>query len=1138
MNSYNFVKLYSFLISLCLLIISTKSQTFNYTESTSGTLFPNTQPQIVDIEAYDDGTTLVHIIRHDPTKSQGYCLEQILRIRVIQLNGTVNEINLDLKLDPVNYCLITKGGILKNPIKIYPLQKPFILISYVRTTNSSNLTTYEDWGDVIDLNGNNLSSIFFGPSYIDPAGYWNPVGTIKQNINKKLGFLRVDSVNQGNLQLTRWQQYSVDEFGKLSPMKMTNDNVSISSNEVSTMTIFSTVDSGYALVHGSCKNDSNAKLLAVRCTLTANFISYNQTFKNRQFTLYELSSQNTSFKGVYCDIVSIGVGHICTISVSYPNITNNSAVDTEFVRVHFLSSGSVLSTTVISNLPNLAGIPKYGWRVKTMPFGGYILDATSDSRSPFITNSWGVNTLLYNNNFLLASPYTNNKNTSWSFTVNSSTTTISIVFYDPVMISDDLTAGFVTIYQTSTNNIRQKISPAMNNYYQISSDRKTVNLTIISSTFNQHGENYYIEMDNNFVKSYLYKEPLTGIQDRIWNLTSIIVDNPIVGSVGLQPEEIKKFLSLPDRSKYFDALLSDIASKVPVRRERLITNGKFQYINFGQPTEQIIFSIQVNPSYSSDESSAQAVVSDLNTMINHKSSTTFSTGFTDDLDQFYGFQVYIGFWDKYRVEIIVSFIVLALLVFSYITSYDKIEVYSKYLRTDKYYVRLIHTFSGLNAIIAIIVLTCIAWPLREDLKKIEKQISGGFNAEITKIFRSKFNETFEKENLDEIAEDSKFKMRESLNENSKSFKKISNKIQEKTDNEVHEICDTLFKKISESCEIPEEAKIEEFYKDVLDGKGEKSLGDVDNLEKKFPTAEEFNDNIIIIIQKEIFISLLMDELIVMLLENFFELLHVELSKKIVDAINAKHFDKALKKISKRMFERIFSKMKKEVDFKIRRKFKSYYKTKEYSEKIQDVYEEVQPNFSELFYETNEISDLIKRFLDEIQKVENLNILIPKIFDQMKDKFYEDVKIISDNVQNEILNDNSNKAQLLSRKSTSQRLSRAPTSPRTPTYVSKNDNSDKSEEEESNKLLDICKDLLKKEDENHTMKSALIFFIIVDSESLVILENALEKYFAILDNRALEFNLSVFARHFKIIAQIRAIAEIFIKKIPLIIIMVC
>ncbi|CAG8764089.1 20015_t:CDS:1, partial [Gigaspora rosea] len=74
---------------------------------------PNQKPFVIKLATYDDGTTLVHITRWDKnlnTNCTNYLgilaggLEQILRIRVIQLNGTVIEINLDFKLDPPNYC--------------------------------------------------------------------------------------------------------------------------------------------------------------------------------------------------------------------------------------------------------------------------------------------------------------------------------------------------------------------------------------------------------------------------------------------------------------------------------------------------------------------------------------------------------------------------------------------------------------------------------------------------------------------------------------------------------------------------------------------------------------------------------------------------------------------------------------------------------------------------------------------------------------------------------------------------------------------------------------------------------------------------------------------------------------------------
>ncbi|CAG8790633.1 20769_t:CDS:1, partial [Gigaspora rosea] len=69
----------------------------------------------VDLQTYDDGTTFVRITRYDDTlsanckknlnNSQSRGVEQILRIRVIQLNGTVIEINLDhdFQIDPINY---------------------------------------------------------------------------------------------------------------------------------------------------------------------------------------------------------------------------------------------------------------------------------------------------------------------------------------------------------------------------------------------------------------------------------------------------------------------------------------------------------------------------------------------------------------------------------------------------------------------------------------------------------------------------------------------------------------------------------------------------------------------------------------------------------------------------------------------------------------------------------------------------------------------------------------------------------------------------------------------------------------------------------------------------------------------------
>ncbi|RIB30412.1 hypothetical protein C2G38_2053808 [Gigaspora rosea] len=165
-------------------------------------------------------------------------LEQKLRIRLIFLNGTVKEIDPKLKLDPINsinYCLLnsdkykinklnniviylndTKNNNLSilhnlvNPITIYPLQKPFILVTYVKTNDSSDPTSYVECGEVIDWDGISRSNRCFDFGY--------PIwinSTIQLNTNSKFGFIRFVQVFEEDL-VWYYVQYSIDDNGNLT----------------------------------------------------------------------------------------------------------------------------------------------------------------------------------------------------------------------------------------------------------------------------------------------------------------------------------------------------------------------------------------------------------------------------------------------------------------------------------------------------------------------------------------------------------------------------------------------------------------------------------------------------------------------------------------------------------------------------------------------------------------------------------------------------------------------------------------------------------------------------------------------------------------------------------------------------------
>ncbi|CAG8642416.1 34158_t:CDS:2, partial [Racocetra persica] len=453
--SYNLITPYLFLLSICAFIISTRSQLTNFVYNES--IIDTGNPLFVqNLQTYDDGTTLVHITRRDPKINQNcsvnlgalptetFGLEQILRIRVIELNGNVNEINLDLNLITPNYCVLRKvTGDIVFPIKLYALQKPLILVTYVNATNSSDPNTYEEWGAVIDWNSIIRSTIYFGPSFVNKttnSSHWNPQSAIELNINRKLGFFRLDLVRKDdslNPSWYQWQQYSIIPLSQF-----TNPLVKLKSFQLVSI---STIDGGYALFYANSTEEVNTnQTLAIRGTVYANFISYNKTVPDRTVLLYELHI-NVTFNGIHCDLVAVGLGQVCTLSITNNDIsinsTNNSTVNnstTHYVKIYFLTSGSVLKIDTLSDLPNVTSIPLKGWVVKSMSYGGYILHATDaihyshmiypydeynfqiplvssilpngsvSINNNFSTNPYGANAIMNNNNIFLLPTYNKN----------------------------------------------------------------------------------------------------------------------------------------------------------------------------------------------------------------------------------------------------------------------------------------------------------------------------------------------------------------------------------------------------------------------------------------------------------------------------------------------------------------------------------------------------------------------------------------------------------------------------------------------------------------------------------------------------------------------------------------------------------
>ncbi|CAG8589503.1 3561_t:CDS:2, partial [Dentiscutata heterogama] len=348
---------------------------------------------IADIKTYDDGTILVHIIRNESTQSVncskigGMSLEQKLRIRLIFSNGSVKAIDPNLNLDPINYCLLnnnnseykinklnniitylndTKNNILHNlvnPITIYPLRKPFILVTYVKTNDSSNLATYKECGEVIDWDG----------------------------ISRSLTILSV-----------------------------LNIGITDSDTQYFLMSTVSTIDGGYLAIFRYTQENNNNSLVSHSglCTM---FIFYNQTSDHSHaVNIYQIPQPNITINSVDCDVSYIYI--TCIVSIYSDNTTyivqiillssgNIAQLDLitnqtqQGLRAKIMPFGGyILDVTTYDNNDDNTYCYIY-------IYNG--LNKTLNSSNHFLTNYFSANTITQNNTFLLASPSTNDNN-SWS----------------------------------------------------------------------------------------------------------------------------------------------------------------------------------------------------------------------------------------------------------------------------------------------------------------------------------------------------------------------------------------------------------------------------------------------------------------------------------------------------------------------------------------------------------------------------------------------------------------------------------------------------------------------------------------------------------------------------------------------------
>ncbi|POG57970.1 hypothetical protein GLOIN_2v1886197 [Rhizophagus irregularis DAOM 181602=DAOM 197198] len=659
------MKLKHFLIFLSIITLVTlpiKSNVITFTEKET------TEFQVADILKYGDNTIVLQIVRN---LSGGNCFETKISFRVIYPNGTIIPIDLsmeELEIQSFNFC--TVDGF--NPITLKAIEtKKGIL-------NSKTL---------------------MGPSLIDSSNNntWVPQQSfIYPNVNNEQGFLYFAILSSGlndvnsNYNVSQWIINEDGIFSNIAAMVLTLQM---------RPAIVSTVDGGYMFIYPNFTTSQDP--YSSQNGLYAMYCGYGSNKMRKQVILYTFIME-LNIIGLNCVIISNSeVGQICLIIIE-PNSTDPNPIPF-FIQVNYFSGGSVFDVKhVDATPPTSIGINELTdpqFIITPLPFGGYfysvvqttnmssdiwgyVLDENGNFNRwnlsyPTLSDSNASPQLLTNNTLVMLQPIVGQ---NWSliatdlykihedngydnmFIRNTSPTihqTITARETNPLKITYTipigLSNGTITIFQSNGSSnpgiVRQTIN-GLNNQNYVTLDNDTVSIDIIESTFNNPGSTYYVMIENNFVSSLLYNEPIPGLSSNIWSFTTLPEEKKekvgskikmffdgIYGKVRLTKNGTSYFdtLNPNQKNKFFDNLTQELADAVAVTSKRITTNYRF-VIDTESSSKQYLLSIKIDKPQSASDRETKLITKDLDAMIQNMDITVLESGSSSKyLDPLYGY---------------------------------------------------------------------------------------------------------------------------------------------------------------------------------------------------------------------------------------------------------------------------------------------------------------------------------------------------------------------------------------------------------------------------------------------------------------------------------------------------------------------
>ncbi|CAB5094044.1 unnamed protein product [Rhizophagus irregularis] len=475
----------------------------------SSIIFEENQPlsaeilRVFNIDCYDDNTMVVRIVRKDPSKF--HCFEEYLSIRTIYPNGTVKGFDLPSdtlnmqNMQPFNFCIPPKYS-KANPLRFYPIKKNFLFITYAEADDITNPFTYNDWGIVIDLDGVIHSKIKLGPS--------DENGGIQQIVE------------------------TVNIFPTGHPLETV-----------------ATMDGGYALIYPNNTGLTGSKTISTT-PLTPQFgiyfllLGYEKGITQGPFVLYQtLTPINVLL--LDCDFTYVGVGQTCII------IANSTQSDKTFIKIDFLSSGTVYNITTFQNI----NVTDYS--IQSLRYGGYFtyyLVRNSDKKNfniyGYILDYYGI---LFNWDLTyptLANPvadFNSFEIYECGTSIAKFTTTILFTSIDAGAVENIFTTRFC-IHNYNNDDLLEK----GNNHDSETNNETTKELNKISERIGklQKVNEPKEELKNVRIELEKFKEDLNGFKEITKNLKNVNdLINKLISPNGISLKEVKSVMENLEKIK-------------------------------------------------------------------------------------------------------------------------------------------------------------------------------------------------------------------------------------------------------------------------------------------------------------------------------------------------------------------------------------------------------------------------------------------------------------------------------------------------------------------------------------------------------------------------------------------------------------